>query len=458
MTSTSAEVVETSGRAWRSYPAYKDSGVEWLGGVPAHWETKRLRFISRINPPKSEVTNLPADTIVSFLPMELIGDDGSLALDETRTIEQVQHGYTYFRIEDVLVAKITPCFENGKGALCRDLVNGIGFGTTELHVLRAGGALLPKFLLYLLRSHPFRDAGAGAMYGAGGQKRVPEDFVRNFLLALPPLPEQSAIIDFLDCELALLDQLVAKKERLIALLEEKRAALISWAVTKGVDPSAPMKDSGAEWLGEVPAHWEAKRIKWVARMESGHTPDRKVEAYWTDCDIPWVSLNDSGYLRDHDYISETAYSINALGLANSSARFLPPRAVVFSRDATIGLCAITTRPMATSQHFIAWICGDEIIPEYLLQVFHSMTAELERLTMGATLKTIGMPDVKTLITPVPPRREQEAIVAHIRTEAAKLDAIIAKTREQLARLQEYRTALISAAVTGKIDVREEARR
>ena len=195
-------------------------------------------------------------------------------------------------------------------------------------------------------------------------------------------------------------------------------------------------------------------MKWVAKMESGHTPDKKVSAYWENCDIPWVSLNDTGYLKDHDYITDTAFRINTLGIANSSARLLPPKAVVFSRDATIGRCAITTQPMAVSQHFIAWICRELILPEYLLLRLRSMTHELERLTTGATLKTIGMPDVRTLVTPVPPVTEQSAIVEHLAAATSALDGLVCESERAVSLFQERRAALISAAVTGKIDVRE----
>ena len=272
-------------------------------------------------------------------------------------------------------------------------------------------------------------------------------------IAVGPVHEQRTIANFLDRETAKIDALVARKERLIELLQEKRTALITRAVTRGLDPNVPMKDSGVEWLGEVPVHWDVKRVKWVARMESGHTPDKKIDAYWTDGDIPWVSLNDTRYLKDHDYISDTEYYTNELGLKNSSARLLSPRSVVFSRDATIGLCAVTERAMAVSQHFIAWICSEDVIPEYLLQVFHAMQEELERLTMGATLRTIGMPEVNTLATPVPPVDEQEAIVNHIHQERLRLDLLITKVHEAIDHLTEFRTALVSAAVTGKIDVR-----
>ena len=185
-------------------------------------------------------------------------------------------------------------------------------------------------------------------------------------------------------------------------------------------------------------------------MESG-PPDKQVGAYWTDCDVPWVSLNDTGYLRTHDYVTKTAFNVNSLGIANSSARLLPPRAVVFSRDATVGLFAITTVSMAVSQHFIAWLCGEEIVPEYLLQVFRAMTEELERLTMGATVKTIGMPLVRTLVVPVPPLDEQAAIVTFLNRKRSQIDILIAKKQRLIELLQEKRQALISHVVTKGLD-------
>jgi type I restriction enzyme S subunit len=294
-------------------------------------------------------------------------------------------------------------------------------------------------------------------FGLGG------DAIATGVFALPPEPEQRAIAAFLDRETARIDALMAKKERLIELLQEKRTALITRAVTKGLPstgsgqatPTVPMKDSGVEWLGEIPAHWEVSRIKWAAKMVSGHTPDKKIDSYWQGGDIPWVSLADTGQLREVDYIATTAVMTTSDGIAHSSAHVLPEGTVVFSRDATIGLCAITRAGMAVSQHFIGWVCGSRLRPEYLLLVLRSMTQELERLTMGATVRTIGMPDVKSLATPIPPLAEQERIVREVLHRRARLDALVCKVRDAIERLKELRTALISAAVTGKIDVREE---
>ena len=272
-------------------------------------------------------------------------------------------------------------------------------------------------------------------------------------LPVPGPTEQRTIAAFLDRETARIDALIVKKQRLIELLAEKRSALISQAVTKGLNPDAPMKDSGVEWLGEIPAHWDVARVKFVAKLESGHTPSKQVPEYWENCDISWVSLNDSKQLAACDYISETKYQINRLGLDNSSARVLPPGAVVFTRDATIGLAAITTKEMAVSQHLIAWIPNNQIRAEYLLRVFNVMKAHLDSYTFGATIKTIGMPDVKKLVTTLPPLDEQKAIEEFVQTNMSQLDRLASSVESAIAILQEYRNAVIAAAVTGKIDVR-----
>ena len=214
----------------------KDSGVEWLGEVPEHWEVLRLRFAVTLNPSKQELNKLSEQELVSFLPMEAIGEDGSLRLEHEKQIEECLSGYTYFRDGDVCVAKITPCFENGKGAILRGLKGGIGFGTTELIVARPReGMITVEYLDYLFRSKVFRTHGESEMYGAGGQKRVPDSFVRDFVASLPSTDEQKQVTKFLDRETAKIDALKAEQKQLIELLKERRSALISAAVTGQID-------------------------------------------------------------------------------------------------------------------------------------------------------------------------------------------------------------------------------
>lgn len=151
------------GPRYRPYPEYRESGAPALGVVPAHWQSKRLRFCALVNPVKSEIRSLAGTTEVSFVPMEAVHEFGGLSLDATRLLDDVLTGYTYFRDGDIVVAKITPCFENGKGSIAESLLNGIGFGTTELHVIRPGPELDRRFMFFLTLSDPFRKLGAAEM-------------------------------------------------------------------------------------------------------------------------------------------------------------------------------------------------------------------------------------------------------------------------------------------------------
>lgn len=214
--------------------AMKDSEVPWLGDIPAHWGPKRMRFCMKTNPSKGEI-RLNDDELVSFIPMEAVGEFGGLNLDAEKELGEIGGGYTYFADNDVVVAKITPCFENGKGAIARGLKNGMAFGTTELHVMRSDDTLLPDYLFHLTMSHPFRCIGESEMYGAGGQKRVPETFLKDFRIGLPPVNEQQDIIDYINKVNQKLDLQMSKAADVIDRLTEYRSALITNAVTGKID-------------------------------------------------------------------------------------------------------------------------------------------------------------------------------------------------------------------------------
>ncbi len=445
---------------WKPYLTYKDSGIEWLGEIPEHWEVKRLKFNCNINP-RPGLQNFPDDLEASFLPMECIGEDGSLLLDRTRTVEQVRQGYTNFQDNDVIVAKITPCFENGKGALCEGLLNGIGFGTTELHVLRANRESQPKYIYYLTKSHSFTEIGAAMMYGSAGQKRVPEEFVKNFPVATPPLTEQCAIAAFLDRETSKINTLISKKEHLIELLQEKRAALISQAVTKGLDANVAMKDSGIEWLGEIPAHWEMKRLKFCLRsIEQGWSPS---------CENRPAEAEEWGVLK--------VGCVNGVKFNPDENKALPaelvplydfeikPGDVLISRANTRELLGSTSIVPEVRPHLL--LCDKlyrlRLLPEaldatYFVLAMGSSTVrfQLERDATGASnsMQNISQATILNLVFPLPDVAEQQAITAYIGRETAKIDALISRIGEAIEKLKEYSIALISAAVTGKIDVRE----
>jgi type I restriction enzyme S subunit len=214
----------------------KPSGHPWLEEIPSHWETIRLKFTAKINPGKSDSLH-DANSVdeVVFLPMECVSTDGTVDQSNRERVCDLWKGFTYFARGDVLVAKITPCFENGKGALVADLETEIGFGTTEFHVIRAGKRLLKPFLYLITISSRFRGIGERFMTGAAGQQRVSEQFIEDFPIALPPASEQQAIVEHVKRERTKTDSLIAKYGRELELLAEYRASLISHVVTGKVD-------------------------------------------------------------------------------------------------------------------------------------------------------------------------------------------------------------------------------
>lgn len=208
----------------------KDSGIDWLGEIPKHWEVKRLRFLVETNPLKSEVA-LNENELVSFVPMEAVHEYGGLTLDLDKELNEVYSSYTYFKDKDVVVAKITPCFENGKGSIAKGLTNSIGFGTTELHVLRSTKKMNHEFLFYLTISDSFRKIGESWMYGAGGQKRIPEIFIKDLIIPICDIDEQKIIVDRLRKKVKKMHSLTLKIKDSIHKLKEYREALITAAVT-----------------------------------------------------------------------------------------------------------------------------------------------------------------------------------------------------------------------------------
>lgn len=424
--------------------------------APLNWTERRLKFAAIVNPVKSEVAHLPLDTQVSFVPMDNIGEYGGIRLDIEKSIEEVYTGYTYFKDGDVVIAKITPCFENGKCAIATGLKNGVGFGTTELHVVRADRKYsIPEFLFYYAVSHKFNKMGEAEMYGAGGQKRVPDAYVRNERLSLPPIDEQRAIAAFLDRKTAQIDSLIEKKRRMIELLKEKRTALISHAVTKGLNPDAPMKDSGVPWLGQVPAHWEVKRLRFVCKMAGGVTPNTMEPGYW-DGMIPWVSPKDmkSAIIEDSiDHVTELALAETGLKMLGKATLLVVVRGMILIHSFPV---AITSVPVTINQDMKALTNLDGINVQYLQSILNSAADYIVNMlveTAGHGTKKLNTDLFASLKIVRPPMEEQMNINDYLEAETKKIDNLTDKIDRALDRLQEYRVATIAAAVTGQIDVR-----
>lgn len=413
----------------------------------------RLRHLAEINPPSPAFERLSSDAEVTFLPMEAVWPDSRLDISRRRRKADIATGYTRFQDGDVLLPKITPTFEADRAVLIRGLHNGVGAGTTELHVLRAGPRIDRRFLLYLVKTHSFLKLGEAEMTGVAGQKRVPEGFLQDLPVSLPSLDQQRRIADFLDAETARIGKLTSAVLRTLETLSERRAAgVISHVSGSHYADRTPVS---LGWLSSIPRHWQCVRLGLVAKMGSGHTPSRSRPDWWIDCSIPWITTGEVSQVRDdrQEEIHETREMISEIGLANSAAELHPAGTVVLCRTASAGYSAVMGRDMATSQDFVTWTCGPRLDPYYLLWCLRAMRQDLlGRLAMGSTHKTIYVPDLQMLRIPLPPIAEQQEIVARIRMENERIDRLSDKLSRLVELLVEKRSALITAAVTGELEV------
>jgi type I restriction enzyme, S subunit len=417
----------------------------------SRWPTKRLRFLLNKAIPTASRRLVEEASEVTFLPMEAIGEQGALDTSRVIKFDEASAGYTLFFDGDVVVAKITPCFENGKGALIEATATGLGLGTTELYVLRPGANLDGRYLYYITVDPAFRILGETQMTGAAGQKRVPEDFIRNYIVAVPPVSEQRQIGRYLDTEIGIIDTLISTKVAWLELLAEKRRAIVAEAVMRGLNPAARLRPSGIDWLGDIPAHWQMKRSKWLFEERDERS---------TDGSEVLLSLRMERGLVPHNDVSEKLTRPEELiGYKKTSVGQL----VVNRMRAATGLIAITTQDGLVSPDYAVFWPSPEISADYYVHMFKTplLQAVFRSESTGLGTGSQGFlrlysENFLALWFPYPPLDEQHEIVRHIAAETGKIDRLRAATEYSIALLKERRGALIAAAVTGQIDVPEAA--
>ncbi|KAB5604136.1 restriction endonuclease subunit S [Bifidobacterium jacchi] len=425
-----------------TYSKYKDSGVDWIGEIPEGWKTIMSGAIFL----DSKERGISSDEVLSSTQ-----NDGVIP---KRMLESVVQN-----AEDADLSSFKKVRVNDGIISLRSFQGGIEFNeryegkiTPAYTVIRSRKTECIAFFKYLLKSKQYIAMLDANTSGIRQGKTIRYQDFKTIPLPYPSAIEQQAIANYLDEKTAAIDAAMADIERSIELLNEYRQSVISEAVTKGLDHDAPMKDSGINWIGDIPLQWTVTKIINLATRKSGHTPDKKKEEYWQNGDIVWISLADSPALRKHHYVSESNTMTNMEGINHSSAELLPPGTVLLSRDASIGLTAIAATELAVSQHFMAYICGPKLYNEYLYYTFESMQQELNRLSMGSTIPTIGLPLIHGLRIPVPPIEEQHEIVDCLQHKLNELDSLIAQKQSLIVRLKEYRSSLISECVTGKVKV------
>jgi len=432
---------------WWPYSAYKPSGVEWLGEVPEHWEIRRLKhsagFINqKVDGNQSDLPYTGLEHIESWTGKR-IAPNGEVSSEGQANL--------YMR-GDVLFGKLRPYLAKVHAA------GADGICTGELLVLRPK-AVRQKFLLDYLLNRDVISIVDSSTYGAK-MPRANWDFIGNLPVLIPPPDEQRAIASFLDRETGKIDTLVAKKQTLIERLKEKRTALISRTVTRGLppdearkaglDPQPRLKPSGIDWLGEVPEHWEVKAIKRESPIMRGASP-RPI-----DSDIYFDEQGEYAWVRIADvtaagmYLRETRQRLSDLGQSLSVP--LQPGKVFLSIAGSVGKPCITAIKCCIHDGFVYFPFWHGEV-RFLYYLFASGEPYKGLGKLGTQLN-LNTDTVGSIVAGFPSPAEQTAIADFLDRETAKIDKLIAKIETALERLREYRTALITAAVTGKIDVRE----
>ncbi|HGU4110858.1 TPA: restriction endonuclease subunit S, partial [Escherichia coli] len=420
---------------YRAYPTYKDSGIEWIGQVPEHWKIAQIKRISALNPKKSTLSE-EKDSLCTFLPMEKLRTN-AVTLDETRPIHEVYDGYSYFCDGDILIAKVTPCFENGNIAVANGLVNGIGFGSTEINVLRVNGKGHNRFLYYRLQEEQFRTIAKSEMRGTGGLKRVPTDLFESFTIGLPDTDEQATIAATLDQETACIDALIEKKTRFIELLKEKRQALITHAVTKGLDPNVKMKDSGVEWIGQMPEHWDVKPffalVTELNRKNVGLAETNILSlSYGNIIQKPEtrnMGLTPESY-ETYQIVESGEIVFRFTDLQNDKRSL---RSAQVTQRGIITSAYMAVKPHSIDSTYFAWLMRSYD----LCKVFYAMG--------GGLRQSLKFEDVRRLPVLIPPVDEQSEITNTINARTARIDALVEKTEQSITLLKERRAAFITAA-------------
>jgi type I restriction enzyme, S subunit len=450
---------------YKPYPAYKDSGVEWLGRVPEHWQIKRLKHIANVQTGVAKgKDNEGKDTIeVPYLRVANV-QDGYFSLDDVATIEIPREDLTRYSLQpgDVLMNEGGDFDKVGRGSVWQGEIEPC---IHQNHVFAVRPTAVSSAWL-----NAFTGSLAAQFYFMGRAKQstnlasISSSNIMELPVAMPPATEVDLLLAHLDRETVRIDALIEKKTRFIELLREKRQALIIHAVTKGLDPSVKMKNSGVEWLGEVPDHWETMNLArvTVARCDGPFGSAIKSENY-TDSGVRVIRLQNIGIgeFKDGDQaFLSPEYRSQVIG--NSHDVELGDLLIAGLGDENNPLGRTCVAPASLGDAIVKADCyrfrldRSKALPSFLaLQLSATARVECGFISTGSTRERLNLGLAASRVIALPPSiEEQSAIVEQTAMATVRLDALLSKTGRSIDLLKERRTSLITAAVTGQIDLRE----
>lgn len=447
---------------FKQYPSYKDSGVEWLGEVPEGWEVNRVKnnLANSLVYGANESAGSDDREYPRYIRITDISDDGNLKDDTFKSLSWEKAQDYLLSDGDILLAR--------SGSVGRSYLykKAIGPACHAGYLLRARfnrTRVNLGFVMYYFQSYPYWEY----IKGINIQSTIPNvnaERYENMPFPYPSLDEQQKIVSFLDTETARIDNLIAKQEKLIELLEEQRKSIISHAVTKGLDPNAPMKDSGVEWLGEVPEHWKLTPIKHLVYTQKGfafssHIFKEDGVGITKASDIKNGSiLKPSTFIDENHFDDYQKYQLYSNDIIISTVGSTPD--VVNSAVGQIGLLPQDLQGCLLNQNTVIFrSISNKIEQKFLYYVLLSKgyRSYLDLYAHGtANQASLSIVDMLAFSIPLPFKKEQMGIVRHIEEKSSLILQLIEKQKELIENLKEYRSSIISHAVTGKIDVREYA--
>ena len=439
----------------KPYPHYKPSGVEWLGDVPAHWEVRRLKMNLICN--DSGVWNDEFDesgTIVLRSTDQTVDGTWRITTPARLRLSESQRSSALLKAGDLVMTKSSGSQAHiGKTSLVSEDIAALNCCFSNfMQRIRLDERVDPTLIWWNLNSWVGREQLIFQSTTTTGLSNLNGKIIGNCYFAFPPLAEQAAIVRYLDHTDGRIRRYLRSRERLIELLKEYRQATIHEAVTQGLDPDVPLKPSGVEWIGDIPAHWEVRRVKHAfRRIVGGSTPSSSEATYW-DGTIVWVTPTDISKVTR---LRDSQRRITKKGFDSCSTTLVPVGSLVVTSRAPVGNVALAEVPLCTNQGCKTLVPDSQVIDStYGYQVFGRLKDELQSLANGTTFTEISTNALGNVLLPIPPLAEQTAIAAYLDKQTAAIDAAMARAQREIDLLSEYRTRLIADVVTGQVDVRE----
>lgn len=442
---------------WRTYINYSETRKPWLGTIPNHWSVKRIKHTTYV---KGRIgwQGLKSDEFIDEGPYLVTGTDfinGRINWESCYHVSEERFNedpYIQLKEKDLLITKDGTI---GKVAVVKDLPGKATLNSGIFVTRPSSSDYISEYLYWVLHSGAFVNFIDFTRTGTTISHLYQNVFV-EFSFPIPKIEEQQAIAAFLDCETARIDALIEKKQRQIELLQEKRAALVSHAVTKGLNPNVMMKDSAIEWLGEIPEPWGSSKMKYLVTIVGGGTPAKSEEGFWSGS-IPWISPKDMGPMNlfdAQDHITSEAVDNSSTKIIQPGAVLIVVRSGILRRALPVGINRVE---VSLNQDMKALIPKKNLLAEFLAYLIKGLPEALLSLwkKTGTTVESLEYELIVATELPLPDIFEQRAIITFLDHETARIDELITKVQRSIDLLYEYRISLITAAVTGKIDVRSE---